>query len=241
MPAASPANTLQELRKAFRHLGDAHRARHAQKFFRTGPGEYGEGDVFLGITVPQIRKMVKLCIPLGTKEIAELLHSEYHEERLLALLTLVAKFQQGDEKQQKTIYQLYLKHKKFINGWDLVDLSAPNIMGTYLLNKDRSVLRTLARSNCLWDRRIAVLATLPFIKHHQFDDTLIIARLLLQDQEDLIHKAVGWMLRETGKRDLAVEEAFLQVHYQHMPRTMLRYAIEKFAENRRQQYLKGRV
>jgi 3-methyladenine DNA glycosylase AlkD len=234
-------NTLADIRTAFHRLGDTKRAQHSQRFFRTGPGEYGEGDVFLGITVPQIHKMAKQCTKLANKEIVELLQSQYHEERLLALLVLVAKFKQGDEKQQKAIYNLYLKHKKHVNGWDLVDLSAPNIVGAYLLNLDKSMLYKLARSKSLWDRRIAIMATLPSIKQHQFDDTLNIAELLLQDKEDLIHKAVGWMLREIGNRDLAAEEAFLHVHYQRMPRTMLRYAIEKFAETRRQQYLKGRV
>ena len=234
-------NSLATLRRAFRRLGDADKARHLQKFFRTGPGEYGEGDVFLGITVPQTRKMVNQCNALSGREILELLHSQYHEERLLALLVLVARFQRGDEKQQKSIYRSYLKHKNGINNWDLVDLSAPNIVGTYLLNHERGELYALARSKRLWDRRIAILATLAFIKHGQFDDTLAIAEILLPDQEDLIHKAVGWMLRETGKRNLSVEESFLQTHYQRMPRTMLRYAIEKLTESRRQQYLKGKV
>ena len=234
-------DTLTDIRQAFRRLSDANRAQHSQRFFRTGPGEYGEGDVFLGITVPQIRKMAKRCAKLANAEIVELLRSSYHEERLLALLVFVAKFKQEDEKQRKTIYNLYLKHKKHINGWDLVDLSAPNIVGTYLLNRDTSVLYKLARSKRLWDRRIAIMATLTFIKQHQFDDTLKIAEILLQDEEDLIHKAVGWMMREIGNRDLLAEEAFLRVHYQRMPRTMLRYAIEKFVENRRQQYLKGKV
>ena len=233
--------SLKDIRTMFRRLGDPKRAQHALRFFRTGPGEYGEGDMFLGITVPQIRNMIKPCLPLATADIVELLHSHYHEERLLAALVLVAKFKQADEKQQKSIYNLYLKHKKYINGWDLVDLSAPNIVGTYLLDRDKSVLYKLARSKSLWDRRIAIMATLPSIKQRRFDDTLHIAELLLQDKEDLIHKAVGWMLREIGKRDLEAEEAFLKAHYQHMPRTMLRYAIEKFAENRRQQYLKGKI
>lgn len=234
-------NKLADIRQAFRQLSDPQRAKHSQRFFRTGPGEYGEGDLFLGITVPLIRKTVKQCTALTTQENLELLHSPYHEERLLALLVLVAKFQQGDAKQQKTIYNLYLKHKKYINSWDLVDLSAPNIVGNYLLALDKSVLYKLAKSKRLWDRRIAIMATLALIKQHQFDDTLNIAELLLQDKEDLIHKAVGWMLREVGNRDLAVEEAFLQQHYQVMPRTMLRYAIEKFTENRRQQYLQGKI
>jgi 3-methyladenine DNA glycosylase AlkD len=234
-------NNLAELRRGFRSLGDTARAHHSQKFFRTGPGEYGEGDQFLGITVPQTRKMVKQCGSLAQQEILELLHSEFHEERLLALLVLVDRFKRGDEPQQKSIYNLYLKHKRFVNNWDLVDLSAPNIVGTYLLNADRSVLYKLAHSKRLWDRRIAILATLTFIKEGQFDDTLHIAELLLQDKEDLIHKAVGWMLRETGKKNLQVEETFLQTHYRRMPRTMLRYAIEKFTEKRRQQYLKSEI
>ena len=232
---------LADIRKDFRGLSDPQRAQHSQRFFRTGPGEYGEGDNFLGITVPLIRKTAKQCGALNTQEILELLHSPYHEERLLALLVLVARFQQGDAKQQKTIYNLYLKHKKYINNWDLVDLSAPNIVGTYLLQLDKSVLYKLAKSKHLWDRRIAVLSTFAFIKQHQFDDTLAIAELLLQDKEDLIHKAVGWMLREVGNREMAIEEAFLKRHYQYMPRTMLRYAIEKFTENRRQQYLQGKL
>jgi 3-methyladenine DNA glycosylase AlkD len=234
-------DTLADIRKAFRKLGDTKRAQHSQRFFRTGPGEYGEGDVFLGITVPQIREMTMRCAALRQQELLELLHSRFHEERLLALLVLVAKFTRGDEKQQKTIYHLYLKNKKFINSWDLVDLSAPNIVGTFLLNNDRSVLCKLAQSKYLWDRRVAIMATLAFIKQHQFDDTLHIAEILLHDKQDLIHKAVGWMLREIGKRDLAVEETFLRTHYQHMPRTMLRYAIEKFTETRRRQYLKGEI
>ena len=244
MPTASQStamDTFTEIRQAFRSLSDATRAQHSQKFFRTGPGEYGEGDVFLGITVPQIRKMVKQCGKLSQGEILQLLQSPYHEERLLAVLILVNRFKQDGQGQQKLIYQLYMKHKKFINSWDLVDLSAPNIVGTYLLDKDKSVLYQMAVSKNLWQRRMAIMATLALIKQRQFADTLKIAEILLDDNEDLIHKAVGWMLREVGKRDQAVEERFLQAHYHCMPRTMLRYAIEKFAENRRQQYLKGTI
>jgi 3-methyladenine DNA glycosylase AlkD len=233
--------TFDEIRQTFRRLADANRARHSQKFFRTGPGEYGEGDVFLGITVPQIRQTAKRCAKLSEEEILQLLQSSYHEERLLAALILVGRFKSSDEHQQKRIYQLYIKHKKFINNWDLVDLSAPNIVGVYLQDKDKSPLYRLAVSKNLWDRRMAILATLAFIKQRQYDDTLAIAEILLEDGEDLIHKSVGWMLREVGKQDPAAEEAFLKIHYRRMPRTMLRYAIEKFAENRRQQYLKGTV
>jgi 3-methyladenine DNA glycosylase AlkD len=234
--------TFSDIRRAFRRLGDPKRAQHSQKFFRTGPGEYGEGDVFLGITVPQIRKTAKQCAKLRQADIVSLLQSPYHEERLLAALILVDRFNKGDKEQQKGVYRLYIKHKKFINSWDLVDLSAPNIVGSHLIDKDKkvkSLLYRLAVSKNLWERRMAIMATLAFIKNRHFDDTLAIAEILLDDREDLIHKAVGWMLREIGKRDLAVEEGFLKAHYHRMPRTMLRYAIEKLEENRRQQYLRN--
>jgi 3-methyladenine DNA glycosylase AlkD len=234
-------DTFKTIRREFRHLADTERARHSQRFFRTGPGEYGEGDVFLGITVPQIRKTTKNCRQLSQEDILQFLQSRYHEERLLAALVLVERFTRGAPQQQKTIYQLYMNYKNCINNWDLVDLSAPNIVGGFLADKDKSVLYRLAVSKKLWDRRIAIMATLAFIKQGQFDDTFAIADILLEDREDLIHKATGWMLREVGKRDQACEETYLQPRYQRMPRTMLRYAIEKFAENRRQQYLKGFV
>jgi len=237
----SNTQSFDEIRQAFRNLGNTKRAAHSQRYFRTGPGEYGEGDVFLGITVPQIRKTVKQCSTLRQKAILQLLQSCYHEERLLAALILVARFKHGGPDQQNTIFQLYMKYKKYINNWDLVDLSAPNIVGTYLMDKDKSVLYQLARSKNLWQRRIAIMSTAAFIKQHQFGDTLKIADILLEDGEDLIHKAVGWMLREVGKRDMRLEEDFLQTRYRRMPRTMLRYAIEKYAENRRQQYLKGSI
>ena len=232
-------DTLQNIRQAFQQLSDPARAKHSQKFFRTGPGEYGEGDRFLGITVPLTRKMAKQCKSLTHQEIYELLQSPYHEERLLALLVLVERFKKCDPPQQKPIFNSYVKHKKFINNWDLVDSSAAYIVGAYLMDKDKSLLYKWAKSKNLWDRRIAIMATFQFIKHRQFNDTLAIATILLHDSQDLIHKAVGWMLREIGNRDLAVEEAFLQQHYRQMPRTMLRYAIEKLTEKRRQQYLKG--
>lgn len=233
--------TFSHIRRSFRDLSDPRRAQHAQRFFRTGPGEYGEGDVFLGITVPQIRKTVKLCRDLPRTDILQLLQSRYHEERLLAALILVEHFKKATPQGKKSVYTLYMKYKKYINNWDLVDLSAPNIVGNYLLEKDRSALYRLAVSKNLWYRRMSILATLTFIKHRQFADTLAIADLMLEDREDLIHKAVGWMLREVGNRDLAVEENYLITRYHRMPRTMLRYAIEKFVENRRQQFLKGLI
>jgi 3-methyladenine DNA glycosylase AlkD len=212
-----------------------------QGFFKTGPGEYGEGDLFLGVVVPDIRRVAKEYqdSPLGV--IKEILASRYHEERLFALLMLVHQFTKGDEALKKRIYGSYLRSTRYINNWDLVDLSAPNIVGTYLLDKSRKPLYAFAKSKVLWKRRIAVLATFSFIRKNDFDDALRIAKMLLKDDHDLLHKAVGWMLREIGKRDLRTEERFLMQHYKKMPRTMLRYAIERFPEGKRKAYLGGRA
>jgi 3-methyladenine DNA glycosylase AlkD len=210
-----------------------------QRFFKTGPGQYGEGDRFRGIRVPELRKLSKAHqdIPL---ELAErLLHSAYHEDRLLALLILIRQYAHANETKRAGIYTLYLDNTLFINNWDLVDASAEHIIGAYLNDKNSEPLYQLARSTSLWERRIAILATFHFIKRGKFHETLRIAEMLLTDKEDLIHKAVGWMLRETGKRDLQTEEAFLRVNYRQMPRTMLRYAIEKFPQDKRLGYLKG--
>ena len=228
---------LQEITDHLHSLADSERARHAVRYFKTGVGGYGYGDKFLGIRVPLIRQAVKQYADtsLGTAE--KLLKSEYHEIRLFALLLLVSRFSRGDAAERDRIYRLYLNNTRYINNWDLVDSSAPRIVGAYLDDKDRSVLYALAKSSSLWERRIAVLATFYFIGNGQFSDALRIAELLLNDPEDLIHKAVGWMLREAGKRDLAVEVAFLRDHYQKMPRTMLRYAIEKFSKAERHSYL----
>ena len=233
--------TSQEISKTLRHLADPAIATHSQRFFKTGKGEYGEGDQFLGIRVPVLRKQAKKFEDTPLMEIQKLLKSPFHEERLCALLLLVRKFTKGDPDTKTQIYTLYLKHTQFINNWDLVDSSAHHIVGPYLEHQDKRPLYDLAKSDSLWDRRIAIMSTFYFIKKNQFEDTLAIAQQLLGDSEDLIHKAVGWMLREIGKRDLAVEEAFLQEHYQRMPRTMLRYAIERFPEEKRQKYLKGLV
>jgi len=217
------------------------KARVLQGFFKTGPGEYGEGDVFLGVVVPDIRRVAKEFqgAPLG--EVMALLNSGIHEERLLALLMLVHEYANGDGPHKKKIYSLYLRNTKYINNWDLVDLTAPNIVGAHLSDKSRKPLYTLARSTDLWKRRIAILATFHFIKQNDFTDALTIAGMLLEDEHDLLHKAVGWMLREIGKRDLAAEERFLKPRYRIMPRTMLRYAIERFPEDKRKNYLKGMV
>jgi 3-methyladenine DNA glycosylase AlkD len=222
-------------------LGDPQVAEHSQRYFKTGPGEYGEGDRFRGIRVPVLRKLAQRHRAIPLPDVETLLHSPFHEDRLLALLILVRQFGRVDSQAQEKIYNLYLSNTRYINNWDLVDSSAGYIVGAYLLDRDRSPLVELARSSLLWERRIAIIATSYFIGQNQFAETLKIARVLLTDREDLIHKAVGWMLREIGQRDQATEEAFLREHYRQMPRTMLRYAIEKFPEPQRQAYLKGSI
>ncbi len=230
---------LKDLWRELEELGDSEKAQHARRFFKCGPGEYGEGDRFLGIRVPDIRKLARQYAGLSLEAARELLHSEYHEARLLALIILVNRFKRSDPTAQEAIYRLYLADTAYINSWDLVDSSAEHIVGAWLFERERSILHTLAKSKLLWERRIAVMATFHFIKQNEFDETLFIAELLLGDSHDLIHKAVGWMLREIGNRDREVEEKFLKQHYKSMPRTMLRYAIEKFPENLRQGYLKS--
>ena len=212
-----------------------------QRFFKTGPGEYGEGDLFLGIKVPILRALVKkYCRNIRLTDIKNLLRSPYHEKRLFALLLMVAKFQAEDNRQE--IFDLYLANTRHINNWDLVDQSAPYIVGAFLQNRSRTPLYALARSNDLWEKRIAMVATFHFIRQGESATALEIAALLLHDTHDLIHKAVGWMLREIGKHcTRETEEAFLRQHYKHMPRTMLRYAIERFPEDRRRAYLNGTV
>jgi 3-methyladenine DNA glycosylase AlkD len=231
--------TAQDIKKRLRQFASAEKATLLQGFFKTGPGQYGEGDVFIGVMVPNIRKVAKEFQDAPIAEIVKLLRSSVHEERLLALLMLVNGFAKGDDAVKKKIFGLYLKNTRFINNWDLVDLSAPNIVGAYLSDKKRKPLYDLARSRDLWKRRIAILATFAFIKQNDHADALGIAKILLHDTHDLIHKAVGWMLREMGKRDLPAEERFLKQHYRTMPRTMLRYAIERFPEVKRMKYLKG--
>jgi 3-methyladenine DNA glycosylase AlkD len=218
-------------------LADPARAKASQWFFKTGPGQYGEGDRFLGLTVPDLRKLAKEHEALSSRAIVALLKSPWHEERLLALLILVRQYETGDRAARDRIYRCYMANRARINNWDLVDCSAPRIVGVHLQARGRRVLRELARSSSMWDRRIAVLATFQFIAAREYDDSLAIARMLLGDREDLIHKAVGWMLREIGKRDRPVLERFLQAHAAHMPRTALRYAIERLPDDRRRRYL----
>ncbi len=220
-------------------MGNKEDARFLQGFFKTGAGQYGEGDTFLGIRVPALRKLAKEYQNLPPEKILTLLKSPYHEERLFALILFVNAFAQGDEIIKKKIYDLYLANPSYINNWDLVDISAPNIVGAFLMEKNKKPLYKLAKSKSLWERRIAILATFYFIKNNKFADTLKIAGILLQDKEDLIHKALGWMLRETGKRDIEPLESFLKEHCRVMPRTMLRYAIEKFTPSRRKMFLTG--
>ena len=212
-----------------------------QWFFKTGPGQYGEGDRFRGIRVPVLRKLCREFRQAGVREIVPLLASPWHEDRLLALLLLVDRYSSSDEAGREDIFDIYCSRTDRINNWDLVDLSAPNIVGRHLATRDRSPLYRFAVSCNLWERRIAIVSTFHFIRQGQFDDTLVISELLLGDRHDLMHKATGWMLREVGKRDLPALERFLARHYPRIPRTTLRYAIERFPEERRRQWLKGPV
>jgi 3-methyladenine DNA glycosylase AlkD len=229
------------VQKELRALASPETARILQGFFKTGKGQYGEGDIFLGIKVPPLRALAKRYPETDLGTIATLLESRFHEERFLSLLLLMQRYQHSTDNGKAAVYDLYLNHTNRINSWDLVDVSAPHIVGRHLQERSRKVLHKLARSPMLWERRIAIISTLHFIRLHDFDDTLRIAGILLQDEHDLMHKAVGWMLREVGKRDLASEETFLKQHYRSMPRTMLRYAIERFAEPKRRNYLHGKV
>ncbi|MEI6241904.1 MAG: DNA alkylation repair protein [Chlamydiota bacterium] len=224
------------LRQAIQTLGNPTKAKKLQCFFKTGKGEYAEGDVFLGIIVPQQRKLSKEFVDLSYVDLQSLLDSKIHEERLIALLILVRKYELYQESQDG-VFQFYLANTKRINNWDLVDLSAPKIPGPYLLEKNKDILYSLARSSNIWERRIAIVSTWWFIKKGLLIDTLKISEILLRDTHDLIHKAVGWMLREVGKKDEKLLDAFLNKHYQAMPRTMLRYAIERMEEMKRKEYL----
>jgi 3-methyladenine DNA glycosylase AlkD len=233
--------TAAAISKILRALADPLVAENSQRFFKTGAGEYAAGDKFLGIPVPVLRSQAKKFSETPLAEIHNLLESPFHEERLCALFVMGNKFASGDVTDRSAIYNLYLDRTKYINNWDLVDSSADRIVGAYLADKDKQPLYDLAGSASLWERRIAIMATFYDIRNHKFTDALAVSLLLKSDREDLIHKAVGWMLREIGKRDLGEEKTFLNEHYQKMPRTMLRYAIEKFPESERQQYLRGEI
>ena len=240
-PDASAAMTASNVKKALAELADPEKAAFYPRFFRAGKGEYGEGDQFIGVVVPNQRKVARKhrTLPLG--EVDLLLRSPIHEHRLTALLILVEQFQRGDAAKRSEVANFYLARLDRVNNWDLVDLSAPKILGPYLQNRSRELLYELAASGQLWRQRIAVLANYPYIKRGDFDDILRLADQLLEHRHDLIHKAVGWMLREVGKQDMPVLEAFLHSRYTRMPRTTLRYAIERMEPARRKAYLKGTV
>jgi 3-methyladenine DNA glycosylase AlkD len=234
--------TAAAVRRELRREIDPEKAVVLPRFFRTGPGEYGEGDRFLGVTVPKCRRVAKRARGMAATELTKLMRSPFHEERAVALFMLVEAFERADtERERERIHRFYRRNLKFVNNWDLVDGSAPVLVGKFLQSRDRSQLYVWARSKKLWERRIAMLATFPFIKAGDFGDAFAIARILRDDEHDLMHKAVGWMLREIGKRDSSAEERFLRAHYRKMPRTMLRYAIEKFPEAKRRAYLDGRA
>ncbi|HEY3057007.1 MAG TPA: DNA alkylation repair protein [Thermoanaerobaculia bacterium] len=222
-----------------RELADPRRAKTSQWFFKTGPGDYGEGDRFLGVTVPQLRQVACEFRSASPAQLEKLLHSPWHEDRLLALLIATEQYARADSRERAALFRFYLDNLESVNNWDLVDLSAPQIVGAHLRKKSRSLLKKLARSKSIWERRIAIVSTLHFIRFGEIAETFRIAKLLLHDEHDLIHKASGWMLREAGKRDRAALEKFLDDHLTSMPRTMLRYAIERFPERLRRRYLKG--
>lgn len=234
--------TASAVRHRLKEVRNPEKAAFLPRFFKTGPGEYGEGDRFYGVTVPESRKIARAARSLEQGELERLLASPMHEERLVALLVLVDQFKRAQtEAARGKIYRFYVRNMKQVNNWDLVDGSAPAIVGGYHLNHDRRRLYQWARSKSVWEKRIAILATFHFIKKGDFEDALAISEQLRDDEHDLIHKAVGWMLREIGNRDRSAEERFLERHYRKMPRTMLRYAIEKFPGKRRQAYLKGDI
>jgi 3-methyladenine DNA glycosylase AlkD len=244
MPKAVPSSppiTTASIRQRLKQHADPPSVAILQGFFKTGPGEYGEGDIFIGVRLPAMRAICRECRGATLEAVKPMLRSPVHEERALALLMLVDAFERAGERDRRQIYELYLSNTQYINNWDLVDASAAQIVGGWLHDRSRSPLDRLAGSSSLWERRIAIIATFHFIRLGEFDDTFRIADRLLTDPHDLIHKAVGWMLREVGNRDGAAERRYLAPRYDRMPRTMLRYAIEKFPEQERQDYLKGRI
>lgn len=231
--------TAEDVKKELSKYADKNKALFLQRFFKTGKGEYAEGDILIGVTVPMQRATAKKYQSLSLNEIIKLIHSKVHEERLTGLIILTHAYKNGDEKTKRKIFNLYLRNTKWINNWDLVDLTAYKIVGHFLFDKKRDILYKLAKSKLLWDRRISIIATYYFIKKEELDDTFSLAEILLNNIEDLMHKAVGWMLREAGKVDMIRLEVFLKEHYSKFPRTALRYAIEKFPEQKRIKYLQG--
>lgn len=241
-PGISPAghitdNGAARVQRELRTLADPEKARHLRRFFKTGEGEYGEGDNFLGINVPAQRTIAKKYRNVPLSEVSVLVRAAYHEERLIGLLILTYRYPRASEKEKEEIFNFYMAHTSWINNWDLVDVTAPKIVGPWLENRHKGILYEMAGSENLWHRRIAILSTLHFIRCHDFEDTVKLAHLLINDTHDLIHKAVGWMLREAGKRNPALLVSFLDKHHHQMPRTMLRYAIERLPEEQRKSYL----
>ena len=244
---------LNKVKKCLKTVATKERAIASAGYFKTGKGQYGEGDVFLGVTVPELRRIANMYSMLTPSDIKKLLYSPIHEERLLALLILVQKYQKGDKATQEKVFEFYMKNLRRVNNWDLVDLSAPNILGAHLFTAPkmmRKLLIKLSKSKNMWERRSAILATFYFIKQGEFTPSLALAKRLMNDKQDLIHKALGWMLREIGKRNISILENFLQkslrpgresADSKKMPRTMLRYSIERFAEAKRKKYLLGSV
>lgn len=243
MPVHSSTPKLKafEAQKQLQALADPSKVKILSGFFKTAPGQYGEGDIFIGVTVPLTRSVALKFRQLPMEETLILLKSPIHEERLLAIFILVEQFHKSEETARKEIFTAYLNHSRYVNNWDLVDSSARQIVGSFLNDKNKSLLTKLASSSSVWERRIAIIATYAFIIEGNFEETFKIAAILLKDEHDLIHKAVGWMLREAGNRDIKAEEKFLIKHYREMPRTMLRYAIERFPQARRAMYLQGFV
>jgi 3-methyladenine DNA glycosylase AlkD len=225
---------IQELKQDVQELSNPERAEHSKRYFKTGPGQYGEGDIFLGLTMPQQREIAKKYNDISLDEIQELIYSKFHEHRMIALVILTIQFPKNKEE----IFNFYLKNTKYINNWDLVDVTTHKVVGEYLLDKPRDILYALAKSDDLWEKRISIISTFAFIRRGQLDDTINIAEILLHDKHDLIHKAVGWMLREVGKKDKQILVAFLNKYSKKMPRTMLRYSIERFEPKERQFYMK---
>ncbi len=235
-----PLNDLDSVRSELAELADPEAAAFLQRFFKTGPGQYGEGDRFLGIRVPRLRALVARTRGLPMDDVLALLRSPWHEERLLALLILVDRYRRGGPEERETVFRTYLAHTRHINNWDLVDASAEHIVGPHVSPDDLRLLEKLARSESVWERRIAMLATFHWTRRGEVEPALHIAALLAHDDHDLIHKAVGWMLREVGKRDRDAEVRFLRTHAPTMPRTMLRYAIERFPPEERKALLQRR-
>ncbi len=229
-----------KIKKELNSLANKKQAEISQRFFKTGKGEYGEGDIFLGIKVPIQRKVAGRFEDLPLKDIEQLLHSSIHEYRLTAIIILVNQFKKADKKLREKIYKLYLRNTRWVNNWDLVDSSAHYIVGEYLLDKPRDVLYKLAKSKMLWERRIAIISTFVFIRDNNFEDTIKLTKILLNDKHDLMHKACGWMLREVGKKSEKGEKElikFLDKYTLEIPRACLRYAIERLGEKRRKYYL----